>query len=65
MTCYPSMMMELDRPYTNVPVVADGDLITGQAPGAAMLFGLVVLQTLVGDTIARKVARGMVTDVLD
>lgn len=65
MTCYPSMMMELDRPYSNVPVVADGDLVTGQGPGAAMLFALVVLQMLEGDAAARKVARAMVTDVLD
>ena len=64
MTCYPSMMMELDRPYSDVPVVADGDLVTGQAPGAAMLFALVVLQSLVGEPVARQVARGMVTDVL-
>jgi len=63
MTCYPSMMMDLDRPYTDVPVVADGDLITGQAPGAAMLFALVILKTLAGEAIARKVARGLVTDV--
>lgn len=65
MTCYPSMMTELDRSYSNVPVVADGNLITGQGPGAAMLFALVILKTLVGDVKARKVARGMVTDVLD
>ncbi len=65
MTCYPSMMMELDRPYTNVPVVSDGNLVTGQAPGSALLFALVVLQTLAGESVARKVARGMVSDVLD
>ena len=64
MTCYPSMMMDLDRPYADAPVVADGDLITGQAPGAALLCGLVVLQRLAGESVARKVARGMVTDVL-
>jgi putative intracellular protease/amidase len=59
------MMLELDRSYVNVPVVADGNLITGQAPGSAMLFALVILKTLVGETRMRKVARGMVTDVLD
>ena len=64
MTCYPSMMMELDRPYSNVPVVADGNLITGQAPGAATLFALVVLQHLIGEVRTRKIARAMVTDVL-
>jgi 4-methyl-5(b-hydroxyethyl)-thiazole monophosphate biosynthesis len=65
MMCYPSCMMELDRSYSNVPVVADGNLITGQAPGSALLFSLVVLQTLAGESVARRVARGMVTDVLE
>ena len=65
MTCYPSMMMDLDRPYANVPVVADGDLITGQGPGSATLFALVVLKALVGGAVANKIARNMVTDVLD
>jgi 4-methyl-5(b-hydroxyethyl)-thiazole monophosphate biosynthesis len=64
LTCYPSMMMELDRPYSNVPVVADGNVITGQAPGSAMLFALVVLQSLIGEARTRKIARAMVTDVL-
>ena len=64
MTCYPSMMMDLDRPYSNVPVVADGNLITGQAPGAATLFALVILQALIGEARTRKIARAMVTDVL-
>lgn len=65
MTCYPSCMMELDRPYSNVPVVVDGNLITGQAPGSALIFALVVLQTLAGETVARRIARAMVTDVLE
>ena len=63
-TCYPTCVMELDRRSAGVPVVADGNVITGQAPGASLLFALVVLKTLVGDTAAMKVARGMVTDVL-
>lgn len=63
-TCYPTCIPDLDRPSANVPVVADGNVITGQAPGAALLFALVVLQALLGDAVAQKVARGMVTDVL-
>lgn len=63
-TCYPTCQMDLDRPWSPVPVVADGLVITGQAPGSALLFGLVVLQHLAGDAVAQKVARGMVTDVL-
>ena len=55
----------IDRPCAGVPVVADGNVITGQAPGASMLFALVVLKTLTDEKTAAKVARGMVTDVLD
>lgn len=63
-TCYPSCQMELDREWSPASVVADGLVITGQAPGSALLFALVVLQTLKGEPVAKKVARGMVTDVL-
>ncbi len=61
-TCYPTCVMDLDRPSAGVPVVADGNVITGQAPGSAVLFALVVLKILVGEKVAGKVARGMVTD---
>lgn len=64
-TCYPACQMDLDRPWVNQPVVVHDDVITGQAPGSALLFGLVVLQVLAGEAVAQKVARGMVTDVLD
>lgn len=63
-TCYPTCSVDLDRPCANVPVVADGNVITGQAPGSALLFALVMVQTLMGEKVAQKVARGMVTDVL-
>ncbi len=64
-TCYPTCALDLDRPCAGVPVVADGNVITGQAPGSAVLFALVVLQALTDEKNAAKVARGMVTDVLD
>jgi len=64
-TCYPTCSVDLDRPCAGVPVVEDGNVITGQAPGASMLFALVVLKTLTDEKIAMKVARGLVTDVLD
>ena len=63
-TCYPSCSVNLDRPCSNVPVVADGNIITGQAPGSAMLFSLVVLKHLEGENIADRVANGLVTNVL-
>ena len=64
-TCYPTCRDDLERPWSSAPVVHDGTVITGQAPGTAVLFALVVLQTLAGERVARKVAQGMVTDVLD
>ena len=63
-TCYPTCSVDLDRPCANVPAVADGCVITGQAPGSAMLFALVILQHLIGDNAAQKIARGLVTDVI-
>lgn len=63
-TCYPTCSVDLDRPCANVPVVEDDGVITGQAPGSAMLFALVVLKALAGEKTAQKVARGLVTDVL-
>jgi len=63
-TCYPSCQMDLDRPWIPAPVVEDKLVITGQAPGSALLFALVVLKALAGESVAHKVARGMVTDVL-
>ena len=63
-TCYPTCQDGLERPWTPAPVVVDGSVITGQAPGSAILFGLVILQTLAGERVARKVAQGIVTDVL-
>ena len=46
----------------DVPVVADGLLITGQGPGSAALFSLVVLAHLEGDRVAHGVANGMLVD---
>jgi putative intracellular protease/amidase len=57
--------MMLDRPWANAPVVEDRGIITGQAPGTATLFALVVLKALTGSADASRVARGMVTNVLD
>ena len=61
-TCYPTLVPQLDRPCANVPVVADHNVVTGQGPAAALLFAHVVLSRLAGDAVARKVARGMLFD---
>ena len=63
-TCHPSCTDALDRRSAGVPVVADGDVITGQAAGSAMLFALVILKALAGVREAERVAQGLVTDVL-
>lgn len=63
-TCYPSCEGDLDRPCAGVPVVCDGNFITGQAPGSALLFSLVVLQALTDESVAHQIASAMVTDVL-
>ena len=59
-TCYPTCQMDLDCPWVNQPVVDHNGIITGQAPGCATLFALVVLKALAGEAAAQKVARGMV-----
>lgn len=62
-TCYPSCMPQMGRPIQHVPVVADGLLVTGQGPGAATLFSLVILSLLEGERVAHGVANGMITEL--
>lgn len=61
-TCYPTCQMQVDCNWVNEPVVEHDGIITGQAPGSAIVFALVVLKTLTDEVIAKKVARGMVFD---
>ena len=62
-TCYPSCAAKMGRRVQSVPVVADGQVITGQGPGAATLIALVVLMHLTDERIAHGVANGMVTEL--
>ena len=48
-------------PAVDMPAVADGQIITGRGPGAAITFALAVLHNLAGDEVANAVAEGMVT----
>lgn len=59
-TCYPTSVADLGRESAGVPAVADGQVITGQAAGSAVLFGLVVLQNLTDEDTALRVAASMV-----
>lgn len=61
-TCYPTCQMDLDRPWTDQPVVEHDGVITAQGPGTSLLFGFVILQALADEATARKVARAMVSD---
>lgn len=60
-TCYPTCADEMGRPVADAPAVADGQIITGRGPGAAITFALAVLAHLVDEDTALSVAEGMVT----
>ncbi len=60
-TCYPSCAGALGESYTDVPVVADGNIITSQGPGTALLFSLVLTHHFAGEESARRVAKAMLT----
>ena len=60
-TCYPSCAEELGESYENAPVIADENIITGQGPGTAMLFSLVLVQHFKGEEEANQVADALLT----
>ena len=62
-TCYPSMYTEMLRPVNTAPVVVDQGFITGNGPGAATMFSLVLLSELAGERTAAKVARAMLAEM--
>ena len=61
-TCYPTCTPQMGRRVSSVPVVADGLIITGQGPGSATLFALVVLAHLVDVRTAHSIANGMIAE---
>lgn len=58
-TCYPGMEagMEGADAQKGYSVVVDGDIITGEGPGAAFDFGLTLVEVLKGAETAKQVAR--------
>lgn len=62
-TCYPTCAQALGRAYDNAPVIADGNVITSQGPGTAMLFALVLIRHFVGTEHAQSVARSLLTSL--
>lgn len=59
-TCYPTCQMEIECNWVDEPVVSHDGIITGQAPGSAMIFSVIVLAELTGEATAKKVSRGLV-----
>lgn len=62
-TCYPTCARVLGDAYENAPVVVDGNIITSQGPGTAMLFALVMIRYLVGNEVAERVAEGLLSKI--
>ncbi len=61
---YPGMESQMGSAviHPDCPVVFDGRLVTGRAPGAAIDFALALVQTLRGAEAAEQVAKGLVYD---
>lgn len=58
---YPGMEADMGSAIMeDANVVKDGNVLTGRAPGAAIDFGYLLLQTLQGEETAQKVRAGMV-----
>ena len=62
-TCYPTCAEEMGCPVADVSAVADGQIITGRGPGAAITFALAVLMHLAGEEVSTAVAEGMVAEL--
>lgn len=58
-TCFPSMNEEFMGVFTPEYTQADGNLVTGNGPAAAIRFGMLLLEHFVGKGEAQKVAKGM------
>jgi protein deglycase len=57
-TCYPSFK-HLVQNYVDENVVVDGNIITSQGPGTALLFALRIAEILAGPKVASQVKAGM------
>lgn len=60
-TVYPGMESDMGSAIMeDANAVQDGKVLTGRAPGAALDFGYLLLETLKGKDVAEKVRSGMV-----
>ena len=62
MTCHPTVAsrIAMHGQLEQSPVVEDGNLITGQGPGAAFVFALAVVRRVMGEPRAAQVERGLI-----
>lgn len=60
-TSYPAFEKELEgASVTGSPAAADGNVITGQGMGAAIPFGLLIVEKLISAEAAEQLAKGIV-----
>jgi 4-methyl-5(b-hydroxyethyl)-thiazole monophosphate biosynthesis len=63
-TAYPTVKAELQvKEYLEVDVVADGNIITGRSPAAALPFALKLVELLAGTETAKQTAQAMIYTV--
>ena len=59
-TCHPTFKERLEnRNHTGLPVVRDGNLITGRGAGTAVIFALTLVETLFNDQTRNEVETGL------
>ena len=60
-TCYPTMEKRIQGAVlTGAPVMADGNIVTGQGAGAAIEFALKLIAVLDGDEKAQEIGEAIV-----
>lgn len=62
-TCYPAMqqvLLDNGAKYQDQHIVVEDNLILGQAPAAAIAFGLALVERLAGAKVAQETAKGIV-----
>ncbi len=60
-TCYPGFEKQLkDCVYCDENVVQDGKLITGKGPGAALAFGLKLVEIIKGHKVSEDLSQAMI-----
>jgi 4-methyl-5(b-hydroxyethyl)-thiazole monophosphate biosynthesis len=63
-TCYPGMEQGLERagPWSEDPVVIDGNLVTSRGAGTAAAFAVAIIGELLGEAAGTKLARSVLLE---